>query len=359
MRIVQLITRPQRRGAEIFAVQLAEQLLSLGHEVYVISILKGSGDLFFSGSFIQLDLLDRGKIDVSGFRKLAAKINEIQPEIIQANAAVTLLYAVGVKYFSKADFKLLYRNANKISSFIRNKAQLVFNQLLHRQLDAVISVSENSKEDYLTLFNPKHILAIPIGIDPIEIEEKLKVKTNLSAKDYLLFVGSLVPEKDPLGLLDIFKFLLQTRPDLKLKFLGSGPLEEELRDKIKFEGLEERVEIIPNQSNIFPILSAAKMLCMPSKIEGLPGVILEAMYCEIPVIAYDVGGISEVVKNNETGWLVEERDSQAFINALSEALSTPSKNLNRIISNAKKLVKENYQIDQIAKKFERFYLDLI
>lgn len=355
MRIVQLITRPQRRGAEIFAVQLAEQLLTLGHEVYVISILKGAGNLYFSGNFIHLDLPGNGKLDIAGFKTLAAKISEIQPEIIQANAADTLLYAVAAKYFSNWDFKLVYRNANTISGFIRNKAQLIFNQFLHHRVDAVISVSNKSKQDYLTLFRPKHILAIPIGIDPQEIELKFSIGGKGEMQSYILYVGSLVPEKDPLGMLDIFRGLLPTHPDLKLKFVGSGPLEEKLNNKVNMEGLEEIVEIIPSQSNIFPILSQAKALVMPSKIEGLPGMILEAMYCEIPVIAYNVGGISEVLKNGETGWLVEAGDSEAFINAITEVLSYSSTGLNRITSNAKSLIMNNYQIDQIAKEFERFY----
>jgi len=359
MRIVQLITRPQRRGAEIFAVQLAEQLLTLGHEVYVISILKGPGNLYFSGNFIHLDLPGNGKLDIAGFRTLAAKINEIQPEIIQANAADTLLYAVAAKYFSTWDFRLVYRNANQISSFIRNKAQLIFNQLLHRQLHAVVSVSEKSKQDYLTLFRPKHILAIPIGIDPQEIELKLPVLGKRETQNHILFVGSLVPEKDPLGMLDIFRDLLPTHPNLKLKFLGSGPLEEKLSNKIKLEGLEETVEIIPSQSNIFPILSQAKVLCMPSKIEGLPGVILEAMYCQIPVIAYNVGGIGEVVKNKETGWLVEAGDSQAFKDSILEVINSPASELEKITTAAQSLVLINYQINQIAKEFEKFYHTVI
>lgn len=359
MRIIQLITRPQRRGAEIFAVQLAEQLLTLGHEVYVISILKGPGNLYLSGNFIHLDLPGNGKLDIAGFRTLAAKINEIQPEIIQANAADTLLYAVAAKYFSNWDFRLIYRNANQISSFIRNKAQLIFNQLLHRQLHAVVSVSEKSKQDYLTLFNPKRILAIPIGIDPQEIELKLPVGGKGETQNYILFVGSLVPEKDPLGMLDIFRDLLPTHPDLKLKFLGSGPLEEKLNSKIKLEGLEETVEIIPSQSNIFPVLSQAKVLCMPSKIEGLPGVILEAMYCQVPVIAFGVGGIPEVLKAGETGWPVQPGDQQAFNKAIVECLSLRDQELQKITNIAKKLVEEKYQITRIAADFEAFYKEIL
>lgn len=56
MRIVQLITRPQRRGAEIFAIQLAESLLKMGHKVIVVSLLEGEGEIQYSGKWMALDL---------------------------------------------------------------------------------------------------------------------------------------------------------------------------------------------------------------------------------------------------------------------------------------------------------------
>ena len=213
MRIVQLITRPQRRGAEIFAVQLAEELLKLGHKVWVISIFKGEGGLDNSANSIRLDIRGEGKINLNGFKKLSAELARIKPDLVQANASDTLRYAVGAKYFCSWKFKLVYRNANTISSFIRGKTQWYFNKFLHSHVDAVISVSENSKFDYQKLYKPKMITSIPIGIDAEEIDKKLAQEDFQYDKDYLLFVGSLVPEKDPLGLLKIYKEIRKTNSE--------------------------------------------------------------------------------------------------------------------------------------------------
>lgn len=359
MRIVQLITRPQRRGAELFAIQLAEGLKEIGHDVYVITILKGVDDLAFSGKMIHLDLEGFRKIDIEGFKKLAKELDRIQPDIVQANASDTLRYGVGVKYFIKRPFKLIYRNANTISSFIRNKGQFYYNKFLHSKLDGVISVSENSKKDYLKLFKPKSIEVIPIGIDPEEIEIKLKQNETQINGEYLIYIGSLVTEKDPLGLLDIFNQVYEEKSTLKLVYLGSGSLEIELKKRINELELGGSVILIPNQKNIFPILTKAKALVMPSKIEGLPGVILEAMYCDIPVIAYGVGGISEVLKTGKTGWLIEAEDPINFKAAILEVLNASLNEIETITSSAKELVLKNYHINQLVKKFERFYLDLI
>lgn len=358
MRIIQLITRPQRRGAEIFAVQLAEQLILLGHEVWVISLLQGSGGLVFSKDFIQLDFDGKAKLDLIGFRKLAAVIKNVSPDIVQANAADTLRYAVGAMIFGSGDFKLIYRNANTISQFIKTKRQLLFNRLLHNKVDGVISVSDHSMRDYQKLFNPKRIISVPIGIDPLDIQAKFG-KTTFEEKGYLLFVGSLVPEKDPIGMLEIFKEIHKVYPQIRLKYLGSGPLEKRLIEKINLENLKDSIELIPNQSNIFPILSNAKALVMPSKIEGLPGVILEAMYCTIPVVAYGVGGIPEVLKTNGTGWCVEPGNSKKFEEAIAEVLNASSQEIDKITHAAKEFVLKNYPMDKIASRFDSFYLQLM
>ena len=78
------------------------------------------------------------------------------------------------------------------------------------------------------------------------------------------------------------------------------------------------------------MLSGAKALVMPSKIEGLPAVILEAMYCRIPVIAYEVGGIGEVLQRKETGWAVPAGDRLAFEAAVLDCLNLPAIELERL-----------------------------
>ncbi|MEN2281305.1 glycosyltransferase [Algoriphagus sp. SE2] len=359
MRIIQLITRPQRRGAEIFAVQLAECLKSRGHELWVISLLEGPGGISFSEGLIQMDFKNRPKLDYKGFKELAATIKKIKPDIIQANASDTLRYAVGARLIGAGDFVLIYRNANTLSRFIKSKKQRLFNSLLHRNVDAVISVSENSLMDYRQTFRPKNSISIPIGIDPNEIQKKLEISVEPQKDDYLLFVGSLVSEKDPLGMVTIFKEVLKIYPKIRLKFLGSGSLESSLTEKIETDKLQDSVEIIPNQSNIFPLLSQAKVLVMPSKIEGLPAVILEAMYCKVPVIAYAAGGIPEVLMSKKTGWCIETGNQEAFEASVLEVLNTPPTELEKITDAAKALVLKKYQMDQVGKEFEGFYFELI
>ena len=104
-------------------------------------------------------------------------------------------------------------------------------------------------------------------------------------------------------------------------------------------------------------IKSADVLVLPSIIEGLPGVVLEAFYCKTPVVAYDVGGIKEVVKNSETGRLIPKGDKNAFAEAIIEASLHSARN-DKFVENAHKLVLSDYLNAQVVKKFLTAYESL-
>lgn len=358
MNIVQLITRPQRRGAEIFAVQLAEKLKKSGHQVTVVAIYEGTGNLTYSGQFIPLNLPYRNKLDFKEVKILADTLQNLQPDLVQANASHTLRMGVMARKIYGGKYPIIYRNANQFSQFIKGKLQKLWNHWLLRQVNAIASVSQASKEDFQANFSySKPIEVISIGIDPEEIKNKTGAEIFSQDHPYLIQIGGLVGEKDPLGMLDIFSRLKDKK--VHLVFLGSGLLENNLAAKIKELNLESRVSIISNLANIFPVLSKASALLMPSKIEGLPAVILEAMVLNIPVIAYGVGGIPEVLKNNETGWCITPNDQNGFVAAIEEVLALDTDTKTRILSKGYQLITSKYTLEKVAAQFEDFYKRLL
>jgi len=360
VRIIQLIQRPQRRGAEIFAVQLAEELLLRGHEILVIGVFPGPDGLAFTGQMITLDRPPARRLyDIKGWRALARLIRKWKPDLIQANAADTLKFATLSKKIFRWKCPIIYRNANQMGDFIRGNFHRMFNQFLLNSVDSVISVSNASRTDFHHKFKfPEiHAVVIPIGIDPekIELELAKAENTQLFPFPYLIQIGSWVPEKDPLAMLDIFKDIRIVNPALHLVFLGSGVLERQLRDKIDLLGLDQVVHLIPNQANIFIYLQHAEALIMPSRIEGLPGVILEAMYCKVPVVAFGVGGIPEVLVSGKTGFCVKPGDSMAFEKSILHLLNLSANQKEDLQDAAHSLVVDSYSLRKIAVRFEDFY----
>ena len=362
MKIVQLITRPQRRGAEIFAVQLAERLRILGHEVVLISLFQGPGGLEFSGKWIKLDLVPTGKLDWKGFRQLAKILDQISPDLVQCNASDTLRYGALAKWFSRSPFKLIYRNANQMSHFLDSTLKKWWNALLIRQVDGVASVSELSKVDFLKTFPFKRkIEVLPVGIDLEELDSKSSQPLPIEiSKPYFINLGGWVKEKNQQDLLQIFGKLRQSiKHSPCLLLVGKGPEKSALQELTQTLKIGDSVHFVPSQSNPFSILKHAKALVLTPNAEGLPAVILEAMYLGIPVIAYDVGGISELIQTGKTGWLVPKGDQKGFHDALLECLDMPDNELRKITNSAKFLMETRYELSGIAMAFENFYKKLI
>ncbi|TXE02399.1 glycosyltransferase [Algoriphagus aquimarinus] len=354
MKIFQVIQKPQARGAELFACLLAQKLLEMNHEVILISIFEGDYDLPFTGRQIHLQRPIKDRLwDLRAWKSFADLIKKERPDLIQANAADTLKFAVFSKVIKGWKVPIIFRNASLVSRYINSIWVNKFNAFLYSQIDAIASVSEGSEADFKSTFSAYHKLhqIIPIGIEVPQLSEE-KEKT---ADPILIHIGGFTFEKNHQELILIFKEISIRYPKATLWLFGEGPLKTKVMQQVTDLGLNEQVLFKGNRVNAFQFVPGNSIFVLPSVIEGLPAVILEAFANNVPVIAYNVGGIGEVVKNKETGWLVEAGDSQAFINAVLDVLNTPSIDLNRLTSNAKKLVIENYQIDQIAKKFIAFY----
>jgi glycosyltransferase involved in cell wall biosynthesis len=354
--IFQLIQKSQLRGVEVFTVQLSKHLEQLGHTVYLICLYSGDTDLDYSNTIKLNRSLHKRFYDISGWKQLAKLIKEKKPDLIQANAADTLKFAVFSKILFQWKRPLIYRNASKIGDYIHGKIQLFFNRFLMKNLDYVIPVSQSSGQDFLDNFHNalNKIQIIPIGLEKKEIMNfpddliQMKEKSPL-----ILHVGGFSFEKNHTGLISIFEKIRAKYPLAQLVLVGNGKLVINIKQLVQEHGLSDSVHFLGYRNDVLEIMKGVDVFVLPSIIEGLPGVILEAMYCKTPVVAYNVGGISEVVKPNETGWLVDKNDEAGFVLAIEAALDKDKTEL--ITDNAYKMVCSNYMNDEIAKQFEAVY----
>ena len=106
------------------------------------------------------------------------------------------------------------------------------------------------------------------------------------------------------------------------------------------------------------ILKSSTILVVPSRMESLPMVIKEAFYLKIPVIAFAVGGIPELIKNQETGLLVDPENSEMFFKTINQLLVDDSLQL-QLSSKAFNYVKERFTWDIILPKYIKFYETLL
>ncbi|MFN4006507.1 MAG: glycosyltransferase family 4 protein [Chitinophagaceae bacterium] len=363
MKILQIIQRPQLRGAEIFACQLSIQLRHLGHSVDVLFLFGSKSEsLPYALPYFHLEANEHRRwIDVTSYRKLANFIREGDYDIVQANAGDTLKYASLAKKLFGYHAKLIFRNANKISDFIKSTLQKQLNRWLMKSADGVASVSELCKKDFIQCYtwSNKLVFTLPIGIDtnPLQVYssfEQAKISVPKDAK-VLLHVASFVPEKNHQGLLRIYSKVLNRFPNTHLLLVGTGKLETTIKTTVETASYQSQVHFLGRRDDVLQLMQLADAFVLPSLIEGLPGVILEAMYCKTPVIAYNVGGISEIV-NEATGDLIAKNDEAAFVDALVAVANHRPEDK---IEAAYQLVTTQYNNKSIATQFATMYQQLV
>jgi glycosyltransferase involved in cell wall biosynthesis len=353
---LQLIHKEQRRGAEVFAMQLSNRLISTGHNVFVAGLYDGG--LPLSKNSLPVRSLRLGRIskwhDFAGWRSVATLVSEVDPDIVQANAGDTLLYAALSKAVFRWKAPIIYRNASMMSAYLKSRLSKFLYGLLLRKVSGVASVSEITAADLVGLypFLKDRTNVLPVGVNLDDFREP---KQESSTEEInLLHVGGFTFEKNHDGLLRIFNQL--SLPNALLHLVGDGPLRKSIEEKVEKLGLSSRVVFHGSISNPFQQLSFANALLLPSIIEGTPAVIMEAFAANIPVIAYNVGAVHSLIEDNVTGYLVESNNETSFVEKVHHCLS---QNNDSILENAYDLVVKHYNNEQIADGFVAFYKKIL
>lgn len=360
MKILQVIQSRQLRGAEIFACQLSEQLILQGCHVDVVYLFDSIGPQpEFNVRFIQLNANRSLRlVDINAYLRLGRIIKEGDYDIVQANAGDTLKYIILSRLVSHWSAKVVFRNANLMSGFIHGKVHKHFNRWLLNGCHYFISVSENCRLDLVSIV--KHAVnrsqTIPIGT--FRFDDVAPMSREAIKGPVFINVASFVPEKNHELLIKSFNTYFRRNGKGHLWLVGGGKLLEAMKALVKQLDIEDRVVFWGYRSDVISILKAADVFVMTSYIEGLPGVILEALSCGIPVITPAVGGIPEVIKDGVNGFCLKGHSSETYIERM-EVLDRDADKRNNFISAGRNLVYGEYGIVEISKKFKACYETVI
>lgn len=355
LRILHLIQKPQNRGAETFASQLANHQKAEGNIVKVVSVFDGQANLPWKEPIDSLGASSKLRFfDINAWKNLHQIIKDFKPNVIQANAGDTLKYAVFSKKLYGWQYPIFFRNASEVGRYLKSPFQKKFNSFLYKNVDYIISVSRASEKDILKNFPflKDKTEVIPVGLESIPVIEEIKLKPD-NCK-HVIHVGGFSFEKNHEALIRIFENTLASFDDIHLNLIGDGPLRSKIESIVKDKELSSKITFHGYIDQPLPYIKAADVLVLPSIIEGLPAVILEAMYCETAVIAYGVGGINEIVLSGKTGKIIEKNDENAFVKALKEKLRKVP-NVDSEIRQAKKMVSDKFSNDFIATQFLQCY----
>jgi len=227
--------------------------------------------------------------------------------------------------------------------------------------DKIITVSKACAEDLIRRRNfKKEVEYIYNGInnkkiDTVSKEEKYN-KLGISESDDIIgYIGVLEERKGIHYLIDAMPEIINKRPKVKLIIIGEGEEDyaHSLREKVKQLGIKNHVVFTGYISNAAQFMECFNVFVLPSiEFESFGLVILEAMLYKVPVVATDIGGIPEVVKSGETGFIVEAKNPEALADKILFLLS--NRELAQVMGeNGYNLLLSKFTSEKMAERYMR------
>ncbi len=326
-RISLVTTSLLRGGAETQVFLLAQELRKRGHPVQVVSMRRPEAyvyDLALHG-IESLDLGMRSGIpDPRALVRLARAWRTFRPDVAHAHMVHAVLLARLARPLARVP--VLVSTAHNLTEGAR------WRELAYRATDGLGDLTTNvcqaAVDRYVSVRAAPHgrIVRMPNGLDVAgfepDPEARARVRAALELSDDAfawLAVGRLEPQKDVPTMLEAARTL---PPRAVLLLVGDGPLRAELEARRDALGLDPaRVRFLGARADVPDLMRAADGYAMSSAWEGLPMVLLEAGASGLPIVATDVGGNAEIVRDGATGRLVPPHEPAALAAAMSETMA--------------------------------------
>ena len=216
----------------------------------------------------------------------------------------------------------------------------------YKNLKGIVCINSPAIEHYKQ-YNKTYFIPNIIG-EPFENQEKINFKDK---ENFISFVGRLDREKNVIALLEIFK-KANVSNDWKLQIIGDGNERVNLEHFVEKNQLQERIIFYGTKTSeeILELLRKSKIFGFTSLKEGLPTVLVEAMFCSNAIISYNCNyGPSDIVKNN-SGFLIDVNNKEDFIQKL-EMLTNSDEKLEKMMESASKEA-QNWKQNEILKKWQ-------
>ena len=287
---------------------------NLENEIKNDRILK-SKDVNFKKQYFQV---------VKGIRHYIKENNIdilIDVEVIASLFSIPATRFTKTKLISWEHFNFYEDNGSHLRIYAR--------KLAARFSNCIITLTEHDKQNYLNNLDIKG--KVEYIYNPIE--EVDDVECNIKSKQ-IISVGRLTYQKGFDMLCDVAKVVLKDNKGWKWLILGDGEDKDKLRSKIKEYGLENKLILKGNVSNVEEYYKNSSLYVMTSRFEGLPMTLLEAKTYKLPIVSFNcLTGPSEIVKNNINGYLINPENVEAMSNKLNILMNDENK-LKEFSSNA-------------------------
>lgn len=233
-------------------------------------------------------------------------------------------------------------------------------RLMTSVVDAYVPVSDDL-HDWLrdTIGVPGHkVVPVPNGVDMRCFAPAPDAPEALPSTIWIGTVGRADRIKHHAGLLDAFSLLMERFPpptyDVRLAIVGDGPLLQPLRERVAWEGWSDRASLPGARTDVAAVMRGFSVFVLPSLSEATPVTVLEAMATGLPVVASHVGGVPQLVRDGQTGMLVQPADARDLADALAAYVLDPALR-RRHGAAGRAYVEAHYSVDAMVAGYDALY----
>lgn len=364
LKVLQLIPTLDRSGAEKQMVLLAQGLPRDRFTVEVVALTRlGPLEAELKAAGVPVTLIGkRHKVDPLALNRLTRFLRQGRFDVVQ-----TWIYAADVYgriAARRARVPVVVTSLMAVDLW-KGPIELRIDRLLARWTDRIVGNSQAVVDFYRGVGLPAAKLTVipsgiadeePPAVDPGAVRQGLGIAPGAPL---LLFVGRLAAQKGVADLLDALDLLQHVEPTAVTVLAGDGPLRAALEQRARDHDLiaTGRVRFLGHRDDVPTLLAAADVLVLPSRYEGLPNVVLEAMRFRKPVVATAAPGTTEVVADGQTGLLVPVGDTRALARALRDLIRDPARR-QALGEAGRRRVEAEFRVQTMIDRFASLYESL-
>lgn len=329
MRILQLVHSLKTGGAEILSDRIGRHMAKK-HNV-VFACLDEMGELGQSllddGFTVHLIGRDAGT-DFACIKRLREVIRKESIDVVHAHQYTPFFYAACARGLSRSP-RILFTEHGRFHPDTPSIKRGVFNRVMLSRNDRVLAVGNQVRQALIKneYIPSRRVQVIYNGIDLAKFGQNNKEDTARQIRSELQltdesFVICQVARLDHLKdhITAVRAMAEVTDKNAILIIIGEGPEEKSIKAEIQKLNIQSKVRLIGLRRDIPRLLAASNALLLTSISEGIPLTLIEGMACGLPIVSTNVGGVSEVVTNNENGFLAPPRNPSDIAKAIQKLI---------------------------------------
>lgn len=386
-RIARIIARLNIGGPAIQAVSLSRHLQSFGYETLLMfgQLAPGEGDMRYllTPDVARQEVPTLGRAvaplhDLRAWWRIYRVLRAFRPDIVHTHTAKAgaLGRLAALAYNAtrgKRRARLVHTyHGHVLEGYFNKTSTAIFAAIerwLARRTDVLIAISSRVRHDLCETYriaSDAKIRLVPLGFDlkpfaAIDDEARVRARAVLgisSGRHVVTTVGRLTEIKQPHLFLEMAARVASRDPDVEFLIVGDGDLRPRLEALARARGIDTRVSFLGWRTDLTTIYGATDVFVLTSRNEGTPVALIEAMASAVPGVSTDVGGVRDVIINDEVGRLVSTDAPEPIAEAVTDLLaSAPRRRAMGV--RAREAVLPRFQLERLLADMAALYDGLL